>query len=128
MLPAFVLEESIRHEDGSSAALDVSSETSRVLLITLGITRIIEQESLDVTLHGSEDGLSWSAAPLLAFPQKFYCGVYALLLDLSAEPNVRYIRAQWKMNRWGRGAPGALFSFYLVAETAEVRAFAAAGA
>lgn len=128
MLPAFLLEESIRHEDGSSAALDASSESSRVLLVTLGITRIVEQESLDVTLHGSADGIAWSSEPLLAFPQKFYCGTYAILLDLSAEPNVRYIRAQWKMNRWGRGAPGALFSFYVVAETAEVRAFAAAGA
>ena len=128
MLPKFLLEESIRHEDGASQVLDVSSQSSRTLLLTLGITRIVEQESLDVTIHGSEDGVTWNPKPLLTFPQKFYCGVYAMLLDLANEPTVRFVRAQWKMNRWGRGEPTALFGFYLVAEMAHVRPLAEATA
>jgi hypothetical protein len=128
MLPTFLIEDGIRHEDGFSAALDVSAESSRVMLLTLGITRIIEQESLDLGIWGSPDGSTWGEKPLLTFPQKFYCGAYAMLLDLTSEPEVRYLRAQWKMNRWGRGEPSALFAFYLVAEVAHVRPMAAAAA
>jgi len=128
MLPKFLLEESIRREDGYSEALDVSGESSRVLLLTLGISRIIEQESLDLSVWGSEDGSNWGSKPLLSFPQKFYCGTYAMLLDLTSEPAIRFVRAQWKMNRWGRGEPSPLFSFYLVADMAHVRPLAAAGA
>ncbi|MEP7363935.1 MAG: hypothetical protein ABI972_11820 [Acidobacteriota bacterium] len=126
MLPTFLLDEGIRHEDGVSAALELSSQPSRVLLLTLGITRIIEQESLDLWICGSEDGVTWSDKPLLAFPQKFYCGAYAMVLDLTAESSIRHIRAHWKMNRWGRGEPSALFTFYLVAEVAQLRPLAAA--
>ena len=128
MLPTFLVEDGIRHEDGFSGVLEISDDSARVLLLTLGITRIIEQESLDVVIHGSEDGTTWGAKPLLAFPQKFYCGAYAMLLDITAEPNIRFIRAQWKMNRWGRGEPTAMFAFYLAAEVAHVRPLAAAGA
>lgn len=128
MFPKFLIEDGVRHEDGSSEALDVSDDSSRVLLVTLGITRTIEQESLDVAIYGSEDGSTWGAKPLLAFPQKFYCGAYAMLLDLAPESNIRYIRAQWKMNRWGRGEPSATFAFYLAAEVAHVRPLAAASA
>ena len=128
MLPTFLLEDGLRHEDGQSGVLDVSAESGRVLLLTLGITRIIEQESLDVSLYGSEDGETWGSKPLLSFPQKFYCGTYAMVLDLSGEPGVKYIRAQYKMGRWGRGTPAPLFGFYLAAEVAAVRPLAVATA
>ncbi|MBN8733972.1 MAG: hypothetical protein J0L64_25775 [Acidobacteria bacterium] len=108
--------------------LAVSAESGQVLLLTLGITRIIEQESLDVSIHGSEDGETWGTKPLLSFPQKFYCGTYAMVLDLSGEPGVKYIRAQYKMGRWGRGTPAPLFGFYLAAEVAAVRPMATATA
>ena len=42
----------------------------------------------------------------------------SLLLDLSQHPEIRYLRVQWKMNRWGRGEPTPLFGFYLVAQDA----------
>jgi len=125
MLPTFLLEDGLRHEDGQSGVLDVSAAGGQVLLLTLGITRIIEQESLDVSIFGSEDGENWGSKPLLSFPQKFYCGTYAMLLDLSSEPGVKYIRAHYKMGRWGRGTPAPLFGFYLVAEVAAVKPVAA---
>ena len=128
MLPTFLLEDGLRHEDGQSGVLDVSAESGQVLLLTLGITRIIEQESLDVSLYGSEDGETWGSKPLLSFSQKFYCGTYAMVLDLSSEPGVKYIGAQYKMGRWGRGTPAPLFGFYLAAEVAAVRPMAVATA
>jgi hypothetical protein len=120
MLPNFIVEDSVRREDGTSMALDISGDQGSTLLLTLGITRIIEQESLDVTVHGSRDGVEWGPKPLAAFPQKFYCGTYGIIVDLSAEPEVRYLRIQWKMSRWGRGEPKALFGFYVFADRVAV--------
>jgi hypothetical protein len=39
-----------------------------------------------------------------------------MLVDLSRSPDVRYLRAQWKMNRWGRGSLKPLFGFYIFAD------------
>lgn len=107
-----VAEQEVR-EDGQSAAIAVEAPS---LLLTLGITDIVEQESLDVTLHGSTDGETWTAKPVAAFPQKFYKGVSAILVDLAATPEVRFLQARWKVNRWGRGDLTPRFRFYVFAE------------
>lgn len=79
--------------------------------MTLSITKIIEQESLDVSIYGSADGTTWEAKSIAAFPQKFYCEEAPLLLDLTAHPNVKFVRAHWEVARWGRGAETPLFEF-----------------
>ncbi len=89
---------------------------ARVFAVTLGISQILEQQSLDLSFHGSADGETWSDKPLAAFPQKFYCGIYTMILDLGDQPDVRFIRAQWKVRRWGRGEPTPLFHFGVYAE------------
>ncbi len=96
---------------GDGPAIDVSGATTRVFLLTLAITKIIEQESLDVSVYGSSDGASWSAKSIGAFPQKFYAGESPLLLDLTAHPDVKLVRAHWEMARWGRGVETPLFEF-----------------
>jgi len=116
-LPAFVVPEATEQADGESGVLALGSAAGGILNLTLGITRIIEQESLDVSIWGSSDGEDWGTAPLAAFPQKFYCGTYTILLDLSKQPEVAHLKAKWKMGRWGRGEPKPLFGFYLFAES-----------
>jgi len=96
---------------GDGAAIDVSAAASRVFLVTLAITKIIEQESLDVSIYGSPDGATWGAKSLAAFPQKFYCGESPLLLDLTAHPDVKFVRAHWAVARWGRGTETPMFEF-----------------
>jgi hypothetical protein len=96
---------------GDGAAVDVSDAASRVFLVTVTITKIIEQESLDVSIFGSADGLAWEAKSIAAFPQKFYCGETPLLLDLSAHPAVKFVRAHWEVARWGRGTETPMFEF-----------------
>jgi hypothetical protein len=120
MLPAFLVSETVVREEGSGPILELGPCQGKPLLLTLGITRIIEQESLDVSVWGSPDKATWGDKPLLVFPQKFYCGTYQLPLDLTANPEVKYLRAQWKVSRWGRGDPTPLFEFYLFAQ-AEAR-------
>lgn len=128
MLPTFLLEEQVVRANGSGPVADLGTERPPVVSLTLGITRVIEQESLDVAIMGSVDGQTWAEKPVLAFPQKFYCGVYTLLMDLSAHPDVRFLRVDWKVSRWGRGEPTPLFNIYLFAQPAAVRASASSAA
>jgi hypothetical protein len=96
---------------GDGQAVDLSSAASRVFLGTLSITKIIEQESLDVSIFGSADGSTWEPKPITAFRQEFYAGETPLLLDLTAQPNVKFVRAHWEVARWGRGTETPMFEF-----------------
>ena len=75
MLRDFVLPESIARADGVGPEVDLGRMRGRLLVLTLGITRILEQESLEVTVWGSPDGEKWGSKPLAKFPPKFYCGL-----------------------------------------------------
>jgi hypothetical protein len=92
--------------------------------VTLGITRIIEQESLDVSIWGSADGVTWGARPLATFPQKFYCGTYQILLDLSDRSDAKFLRAKWQASRWGKGDPKPLFTVYMFVQESRRQALA----
>jgi len=98
---------------GDGPALDLSPAQNRVFLLTLAITNIIEQEALDVSIFTSADGAAWDPKPAVAFPQKFYKGETPILLDLSARPEVKFIRAHWEVNRWGRGTETPMFEFHV---------------
>jgi hypothetical protein len=124
MLPAFILPETTVRDAGTGPALDLGSSQGGLVLLTLGITRIIEQESLDATVWGSADNADWGAKPLTAFPQKFYCGTYQIMLDLTRHPGVKYLRVQWKVNRWGKGESKPLFGFYVFAQDFEEQVLA----
>jgi hypothetical protein len=124
MLPNFLLPEQVVRQDGAGPVIPLADAQGRMLTITLGITRIIEQESLDLLIHGSTDGETFGEKPILRFPQKFYCGTYTLLLDLTSVPEVTHIRVSWKMNRWGRGEPTPLFGMYVFAQQAALAAAA----
>lgn len=124
MLPSFLIPESVIREDGEGPVVEIGSVNGKLLLLTLGITRIIEQQSLDLSVWGSADGTDWGSKPLAGFPQKFYCGTYQLMLDLADYPDVRHLRVKYKVNRWGHGAPKPLFGLYLFAQETEPRAVA----
>jgi hypothetical protein len=96
---------------GDGPAIDVSGAASRVFLVTLAITKIIEQESLGLSIFGSADGATWGAKSIAEFPQKFYCGETPLLLDLTAHADVKFVRAHWEVARWGRGTEIPMFEF-----------------
>ena len=85
----------------------------KVCLLTLNITRVVEQEAIDVSVWGSTDGAAWEAKPLGVFPQKFYPGQHPLLLDLTQRPEIKAVRAHWEVNRWGRGSETPMFELSL---------------
>jgi hypothetical protein len=116
MLPQFLLQETTVREAGTGPELSLGDPHGETLILTLGITRIIEQESIDISIWGSADGSEWGAKPIVAFPQKFYCGTYQILVDLADHPDVKFLRAKWAVNRWGKGDPKPLFTIYLFAQ------------
>jgi len=126
MLPEFLLEETTVRETGTGPAMGLGGQKGGTLILTLGITRIIEQESIDLSIWGSADGSDWGTKPLVSFPQKFYCGTCQILCDLANHPDVEYLRAKWAVNRWGKGNPQPLFSIYLFAQDTK-RQLAGAG-
>ncbi len=108
-----VPEKTVVSAKGDGPGLDIRAAASRVFLLTLDITNIIEQEALDVSIFGSADGTVWGAKAVTAFPQKFYRGPHPLLLDLTGHDDVRFVRAHWEVNRWGRGTETPMFEFHL---------------
>jgi len=98
---------------GDGSTVELKPSEGRIYLLILTITDIIEQESLDVSIFGSADGATWDAKPIAAFPQKFYREEVPLLLDLTARPEVKFVRAHWEVNRWGRGAETPMFEFHV---------------
>lgn len=93
--------------DGQS--IDISSSETRTFLCCLTVTEQLEQESLDVSIWGSADGQNFGKRPLLKIPQQFYCGTTKMVLDISLRSEVRFLRAKWEVNRWGRVAPTPMF-------------------
>lgn len=116
MLPISLLEETIVRDDGVGPSIDVSRAHGKLLVLTLGITRTIEQESLQVAVWGSPDGIAWGLAPLLELPLKSYCGLYSTLLNLAAAPHIRYLRVHWKCSRWSKPGNVPLFGFHVDVE------------
>ena len=96
---------------GDGPTIDLSGASGRVFLATLSIRKIIEQESLEVSIYGSPDGATWEPKSIAAFRQEFYTGETPLILDLAPHPNVKFVRAHWEMARWGRGTETPMFEF-----------------
>lgn len=126
MLPNFLLPESIARRDGMGQVIDLGSQRGKLLVLTLGITRVMEQENLEVTVWGSCDGDDWGSRPLASFPPKYYCGLYSILLNLVSRPDTKFVRVKWKMSRWSAAETTPMFGFYLYAEESGARVGAAA--
>jgi len=108
--------------NGEGEPRDIGASQTRTFLCSMLITGQLEQESVDISIWGSANGQDWGKFPLLKMPQRFYRGETRQILDLSMQPDVRFIRAKWELTRWGRVAPHPRFvlGFHL----GEVPAFA----
>jgi hypothetical protein len=114
MIDSFLVpEKTVVNAKGDGPAVDVSKAASRVFLLSLNITGIVEQESLDVSIQESADGTTWNPKPVTNFPQKFYQAQHPLLLDITGQANVKFLRAHWEVSRWGRGSETPMFEFHV---------------
>ncbi len=105
MIDAFLVPQAtVITSNGDSAPVDLGAAEHHVFLVTLSITAVVEQESIELGIFASADGTTWETKPLAGLLQKFYPGEYPLLIDLSPRSDVRFLRAHWDVSRWGRGA------------------------
>jgi hypothetical protein len=112
MIDTFLVpEKTVVNAKGDGPTIDTSGASNPVFLLSLNITAIVEQESLDVSIYGSTDGATWGPKPVTNFPQKFYQAEHPLLLDLTAHPEAKFLRAHWEVGRWGRGSETPMFEF-----------------
>ena len=124
MTPVFALPETVVREDGHGPEIALEASTGRVLMLTLGITRVLERETLEVSIQGSRDGSIWQR--LAAFPKKSYCGTYSLLMDLSGQPEIRHLRVHWSVDRWDNATQKPVFAFFVSGEELRSRVAGAA--
>jgi hypothetical protein len=99
--------------NGEGPIVELNPASARLFTCRLHLAAAIEQESLDVSVWGSPDSSNWGQQPILKLPQQFYPGEAALVLDLTQRPEVKFLRARWDVNRWGRGRPVPFFRFSL---------------
>lgn len=116
-----LVHEHVAVSDGVGDVVDVSFQRGKLIVLTLAIDSVLEQEALNVSIWGSQDGTTWSRQPLASFTPKYYCGTYSILLNLSNHPEVRYLRAQWSVQRWKKMSSAPMFIFHLYAEPSGAR-------
>jgi hypothetical protein len=119
--PKCLLSDSVRRMDGVGPAVELEEYRGKLLVITLGVNAVVERTGLTVSVWGSPDQLEWGAKPLITLRQRQYCGVYSALLNLAQRPEIRSLRVEWNMSRWGRGERIAQFGFQVFLEESGAR-------
>lgn len=119
--PKSLLSDSILRADGVGPAVDLNDQRGKLLVVTLGINAVVERTGLTVSVWGSPDQIDWGTKPLVTFRQRQYCGVYSVLLNLAQHPDIRSLRVQWSMSRWGKGERSAQFGFEVFLEESGAR-------
>jgi hypothetical protein len=97
----FVIPETTIRGPGIGPQLALETEKRGWMVFTMNITRVVERQSLDVSVWGSANGADWGEQPLLRFRRKFYCGTDQVGLDATHHDDLRFLRATWRTDRWG---------------------------
>ncbi len=116
-----ILASCLAHADGTGPTVDLGFDHAGLLVVSMGIHHVIENERLIVSIWGSPDGNNWGDRPLVTFPPKSYSGIYATFLNLSRHPEIGYLRASWNMDRVGRGGGDPLFGFQISVQESGTR-------
>lgn len=119
--PKCLLADSIRRLDGQGPVVELDEYRGKLLVVTLGVSAVVERTGLTVSVWGSPDQLVWGDKPLISLRQRQYCGVYSALLNLAHRPETRYLRVEWNISRWGKGEGAAQFGFEVFAEESGAR-------
>ena len=111
--PNYLVPPSIKQNDGVGPVIELGAMHGKLLVVTLGINNVLEQESLAISIWGSASGTEWGTKPLLSFPRKSYCGLYAAFLNLANYPTIRFLRVEWKLSPLRNQDSRLMFGFYV---------------
>ena len=115
---SLLLEEEVRCS-ALGTGIELGPARGQILQLVLDIRRMSERQTIDMLVWGSTNGTDWGPRPLVTIPRKYYCGSYSYKLDLTEHPDVKFINAEYRVNK-----PGAVLS--MTAEMAHELAMAAA--
>jgi hypothetical protein len=119
--PKCLLPDSVRLADGVGPAVDLDEYSGKLLVVSLGINEVVERTGLTISVWGSPDRIEWGTKPLVTLRQRQHCGVYSTLLNLAQRPDIRSLRVEWTMSRWGKGERIAHFGFQVFLEESGAR-------
>lgn len=109
--PNYLVPLATRNSDGAGPVIELGALRSKLLLVTLGINSVVENEALAITIWGAASETERGTQPLLSFPRKSYCGVYTAFLNLSNYPTVRFLRVEWNMKHLRNRNSPLMFGF-----------------
>jgi hypothetical protein len=112
----YLVPQCVEKNDGVGPIIALDTLRGKQLVVTLGIDDVLEHEGLAISIGGSTSGTDWEPIPLLVFPQKSYCGVYATILSLAKNPTIRFLRVKWTMSRWAQRDSDLMFGFFVSLE------------
>ena len=113
---SYLVPECVVFRDGASQTVELGPNRGKLLVVTLHVHSVTEQDGLMVSVWGSADKNDWGTTPLLTFPTKSYCGLYSALLNLASRPEIRYLRVHWGIRRWAKGESTPAFGFAVLVE------------
>jgi len=111
MKPIVLFPEETAHDNGCGPVVALGDAAGQPIEISLQITRIMEQQTLDAVIWGSPDGSDWGTRPVLRLPHRYYCGSYHHVLDLTRRPEIRYLRLEYRLRGWLPQSPYSLAAF-----------------
>lgn len=114
--------------NGYGPAVAVGDLQGQSVQLKLSITRMMEEQTLEILIWGSVDGAHWSERPLATLPHRHYCGEYTDVIDLSRHPEMQFLRAEWRLRTWGPNTAYRLITFSMSATEEEHAAVLAAAA
>lgn len=114
--PKYLVPQRIEKNDGVGPVFELGALGGKLLVVTLEINDVVEQEGLAISIWGSSAGTDWGRRPLLKLPQKSYCGAYATILNLAKNPAVRFLRVEWNMSPRTSLNSNLMFGFYVTLE------------
>jgi hypothetical protein len=117
----YLIPETTVYAGGCGPVVYVGEHRGKLLVLTLCLHRVVEREFLAVSIWGSVDGVDWIETPLASFSKKYYCGLYSILLNLNANPDVNYLRAEWQLDRWSKNHATPVFDFNVFIEESGAR-------
>ena len=111
--PKYLVPQCVVKNDGVGPIIALDILRGEQVVVTLRIDDVLEHEGLAISIWGSTSGTDWEPRPLLVFPQKSYCGVYATILNLAKKPTIRFLRVKWTMSRWAQRDSDLMFGFFV---------------
>jgi hypothetical protein len=121
----YLLDETVTDADGTGPVFELGSQPRKLLIVTVGISSLMQSSSLLISIWGSVDGQDWGLTPVVSFAPKLSCGFYSTKLNLVSNPDVSFLRVAWCIGHWRKNQEPSPCGFHVFLEPSGARVSAA---